>query len=260
MFYDGRVISGALLREARRRAGLSQVELGLRVGRHQSQIARWERGAVEPSLETLRRLVDACDLELTIGLGNRDDSYSAEAAERLRLTPAERLARAIFSANAVRSLRLQSAENGTSAPFDPIPLLGQLEATGIRYLLIGALAGVLRGSPLLPVDATIALVPGPLESIDRFEAALEEIGASRSETDARLWRSPAAAIEIEGSPPGTAGYADLRRDATRIEVAPALPVVTASLADLVRIAEASSEPGSRAQALALRAALELADE
>jgi hypothetical protein len=260
VFYDGRVISGALLREARRRAGLSQVELGLRVGRHQSQIARWERGAVEPSLETLRRLVDACDLELTIGLGSRDDSYSTEAAEHLRITPAERLARAISSANAVRSLRLQSAGNGTSAPFDPIPLLGQLEATGARYVLIGALAGVLRGSPLVPVDATIVLVPGPDESLDRLEPALEEVGASRSGADALRLRSPAAAIAIDARPPGTAGYSDLRRDATRLEVAPALSVVTASLADLVRIAEASPEPESHAQALALRATLELADE
>ena len=50
--------SGLLIREARLLAGLSQDELGARVGKDRAQIARWERGAVEPSFETLRELVE----------------------------------------------------------------------------------------------------------------------------------------------------------------------------------------------------------
>ena len=45
-----------MIREARLLAGLSQGELGARVGKDRAQIARWERGAVEPSFETLRQL------------------------------------------------------------------------------------------------------------------------------------------------------------------------------------------------------------
>jgi transcriptional regulator with XRE-family HTH domain len=256
VFYTGGMISGALLREARRRAGLSQVELGRRVGRHQTQIARWERGAVDPSLETLRRLVDACNLELTLGLAAKDDSYSLDAAERLRLRPAARLGRAISAAAAVRSLRPQTVREGGSAPFDPLPVLERLEASGVQFVLVGALAGVLRGSPLLPVDATIVVVPEAHEASERLETALEGIGATR--VAAGGWLAPGTRVVIELSPPGTTGYRDLRRDATRLEITPGLSVVTASLPDLVRIAEASPDPERHGQVGALRATLEVA--
>jgi transcriptional regulator with XRE-family HTH domain len=85
------VISADLLREARLRAGITQAELGRRVGRTQSQIARWERGDVKPSLETLRQLIRACGLELTLGLANYDDSYRRDVAELLELTPEQRI-------------------------------------------------------------------------------------------------------------------------------------------------------------------------
>jgi transcriptional regulator with XRE-family HTH domain len=85
------MISGDLLREARLRSGLTQAALGRRVGRPQSQIARWERGDVKPSLETLRELIRACGLELTFGLANYDDSYVSQINRALNMSPAERL-------------------------------------------------------------------------------------------------------------------------------------------------------------------------
>jgi transcriptional regulator with XRE-family HTH domain len=248
------MISGALLREARRRAGLSQVELGLRVERAQTQIARWERGAVEPSLETLRRLVQACDLELTVGLATRDDSYTADAAEHLALTPARRLARAISAANAVRSF----ARKGL--PFDPLPVLRALDAAGVRFVLIGTLAGALRGSPLLPIEATVTLVPqaDPV-NLERLATALATSGATGSSSEARRWLSNRGEIAIDPAPRGTAGYSDLRRDATLVEAADGVQVRVASLLDLVRIAEAATEPEQHAAVIALRATLELAE-
>ena len=86
-----RVISGDLLREARLRAGRTQAELGRRVGRPQSQIARWERGDVKPSLETLRELIRACGLELSFRLFDYDDSYVVEIDELLELEPEQRV-------------------------------------------------------------------------------------------------------------------------------------------------------------------------
>jgi transcriptional regulator with XRE-family HTH domain len=85
------MISSELLRQARLRAGLTQAELGGRIGRPQSQIARWEGGRVEPSLETLQRLVRACGLELTCGLANYDDSYVPYIERLLQLSPQERI-------------------------------------------------------------------------------------------------------------------------------------------------------------------------
>jgi transcriptional regulator with XRE-family HTH domain len=92
------MISADLLHEARLRAGLTQAELGRRVNRTQSQIARWERGDVKPSLETLRDLIRACGLELTFGLTNYDDSYDEWILKALELTPEERLAKAVHAA------------------------------------------------------------------------------------------------------------------------------------------------------------------
>jgi transcriptional regulator with XRE-family HTH domain len=86
------MISADLLKEARLRAGLTQAELARRVNRSQSQIARWERGDVKPSLETLRDLIRACGLELWFRMANYDDSYLPDIADNLRLSPAERVA------------------------------------------------------------------------------------------------------------------------------------------------------------------------
>jgi transcriptional regulator with XRE-family HTH domain len=85
------MISGDLLREARRRAGLSQAELARRARKPTSVIGRWERNEVKPSLETLRQLVDACGLELTFGLRPADRDQDDVIAAALRLTPAQRL-------------------------------------------------------------------------------------------------------------------------------------------------------------------------
>jgi transcriptional regulator with XRE-family HTH domain len=96
------MISADLLKEARLRAGLTQAELGRRVQRSQSQIARWERGDVKPSLETLRELIRACGLELGFELAEYDDSYLPDIADNLRSSPSERIDRAVAWVNALR--------------------------------------------------------------------------------------------------------------------------------------------------------------
>ena len=86
--------SGTLIRQARLRAGLSQVELSARSGKDRAQIARWERDVVQPSLETLRELLQACgfDLDLTLVLYRPPDpGEEAELQRALARTPQERL-------------------------------------------------------------------------------------------------------------------------------------------------------------------------
>jgi transcriptional regulator with XRE-family HTH domain len=97
--------SGHLLREARRRAGLTQAQLGSLVGRPQSAIARWENGRVEPSLETLRELIRACGLELSVALYNYDDSYVPFIERNLALTPADRIRHMADVARAMQPLK-----------------------------------------------------------------------------------------------------------------------------------------------------------
>ena len=90
-----------LLREARRRAGLSQAELGERAGKAGSAISRWERGGVEPSLETLRHLLRSAGFDLVIGLATADDHDLGLIRRSLAVAPEERLRELV---NAVRSL------------------------------------------------------------------------------------------------------------------------------------------------------------
>ena len=86
------MVSGSLIKEARLRAGLTQAQLGEKIGKPQSMIARWERGDVVPSFETLRQVVRGCDLELSFQLARLDESSMTVIDEHLKMTPAQRLA------------------------------------------------------------------------------------------------------------------------------------------------------------------------
>jgi transcriptional regulator with XRE-family HTH domain len=83
------VTSGTLIREARLRAGLSQVELAQRSGKDRAQLARWERDVVQPSFETVR----ACgfDLETNLVAYEPDPAQDARLQKTLRHSPQERL-------------------------------------------------------------------------------------------------------------------------------------------------------------------------
>jgi transcriptional regulator with XRE-family HTH domain len=86
------MMSGDLIREARLRAGLTQAELGERIGQPQSVVARWERGAVTPSFETLRGAIRGCGLDLCFSLARLDESTQTVIDEHLKMTPSERFA------------------------------------------------------------------------------------------------------------------------------------------------------------------------
>ena len=82
---------GYLIKEARRRAGLSQRDLAARLETSQSVIARWESGARSPTMETVTRALRACGFELRIGVAQADDQDEAMAAQNVRLAARERL-------------------------------------------------------------------------------------------------------------------------------------------------------------------------
>jgi len=229
-------------------AGLSQRELAARAGVAQQEIARYERGRVIPSLERLRSLIAACGLELTVGLARADDSYDHQIAAATALTPAGRLDSALRDAQPLRAARARKARVPTVTPVDVLGVLRELEQAESQYVLIGELAEVLHGSPLLPVAGNLQVVPRAGQR-ERLSAAIAAAGgdpaAPAPATTVAIDAPSTFTLAIRGTeliidpaPPGTHGYEDLRRDATAIGLDEDLYVPVASLVDLIRIAEA----------------------
>jgi transcriptional regulator with XRE-family HTH domain len=98
--------SGALLQEARLRAGLTQHQLAERTGRDRAVIARWEQEAVAPSLETLVDLLRACGFDLELVLVPYETDRDERLVANLKLSPERRLERL------VRAVEADIAEGG----------------------------------------------------------------------------------------------------------------------------------------------------
>ena len=81
----------ALIRDARRFAGISQQQLADRVGTTQSAVSRWERGHDEPRIGTLSRILTACGLRLVLA-AEPDDVDRAQIRQQLAMSPEDRLA------------------------------------------------------------------------------------------------------------------------------------------------------------------------
>ena len=85
------VIGGELVREARKRAGITQQDLAQRAGTTQSAIARLESGRTSPSLEQVQRLMRLAGFELIVELAAFDDSDRVQAKALKKLTPEQRV-------------------------------------------------------------------------------------------------------------------------------------------------------------------------
>ena len=83
--------SGALLQEARLRAGLTQHQLAERTGRDRAVIARWEQEVVSPSVETLVDLLRACGFDLELVLVPYETDRNERLTANLKLSPERRL-------------------------------------------------------------------------------------------------------------------------------------------------------------------------
>lgn len=100
-----RGIGNDLVREARKRAGLTQQEVAALAGTTQSALARLESGRTAPSFDQVLRLVRLCGLDLDIMLVDRDDSDLTQAQRLAKLTAEERWHRAQNVADQMRQFR-----------------------------------------------------------------------------------------------------------------------------------------------------------
>lgn len=98
---------GELIRDARKRHGLSQRRLARRAGASQAWVSRLERGEVSPSVDSLERLLLVMGERLTFGVepvAVDDADLDWQRAHRAR-PMSERLERAFDAARFADELR-----------------------------------------------------------------------------------------------------------------------------------------------------------
>ena len=85
-----RINTGAVIRETRELAGLSQAELAARISTTQPVVSRWERGLDVPRVDTLGRIFQACGFEADLRFRRHDDVDRSQITQQLSMSPAER--------------------------------------------------------------------------------------------------------------------------------------------------------------------------
>ena len=93
-----------LVREARKRAGLSQRQLADQAGTSQSGIARLESGRTRPAFDDVLRLVRLCGMDLNITMAKREDADWWQAQDLRKLSPEERMDRMVRWGHTVRRI------------------------------------------------------------------------------------------------------------------------------------------------------------
>jgi uncharacterized protein len=150
------VTAGALLRQARKRAGLSQVELAARAGVTQSVVSAYESGHRQPAIPALAALIDAAGYELVLGLRRhprRLGRLSGPVGRRVRRHRHDLIAAA--AAHGVQNLRVfGSVARGEDRPDSDVDLLADLP-TGLSLFGLGRVEADLEAI----LGARVDLIP-----------------------------------------------------------------------------------------------------
>ncbi|TME79227.1 MAG: nucleotidyltransferase [Chloroflexi bacterium] len=138
-------------------------------------------------------------------------------------------------------------------PENVIRLLGRHE---VRYVVIGGLAAVTHGAPLVTQDVDICYARDP-DNLRRLGTAVREVHATLRGVDADLpftiddktlragdaftLSTDIGWIDLLGTPSGTEGYEDLARTAEAFTLF-GYRVLVASIEDLIRMKRAAGRP------------------
>ena len=157
-------------------------------------------------------------------------------------------------------------------PLEADALFACLESHGVKYVLIGGLAAVLHGSPLLTLDADLCPLRTP-DNLDRLAAALADLDARirtpdtgegvRFPRDARFLANievlnlvtRVGDVDLSFTPSGTRGFDDLAPRAILMPIH-GVSVPVARLEDVIRSKEAANRPKDRRTLPLLRELLE----
>lgn len=146
-------------------------------------------------------------------------------------------------------------------PFDPLAALTTLHRHGVRFVLIGGVAGVAHGSPSVTTDLDVCH-DRHVENLERVAAALQEMRARLRGVDEDVpfvldaetlragdhftFTTAYGDLDCLATPAGTAGYDDLARTAVHVDF-DGFTVLVASLDDLIAMKRATGRPKDRAE-------------
>jgi len=142
------------------------------------------------------------------------------------------------------------------AAFDPLRLFRVLNDAGVRYVVIGAFAGRLLGSPTVTRDLDVCHAQDAA-NLQALAIVLRELNARLRGTDrpvpivldaqtlasAQSWTltTDAGDLDLIAIPAGTDGYDDLLRNAEPTDL-DGLTVLVAAVDDLIRMKRAAGRP------------------
>lgn len=145
--------------------------------------------------------------------------------------------------------------------FDPVLSLRALHEHGVRFVVIGGVAGASYGSPSVTQDLDVCPDRAP-DNLERLAVVLRALHArlrgvtedapfvpdaqTLAAGDHFTFVTDAGDLDVLGTPAGTAGYEELVRDAETIDL-DGFEVKVASLEALIQMKRAAGRPKDRAE-------------
>lgn len=145
--------------------------------------------------------------------------------------------------------------------FDPLGAFRALVGGGVRFVLIGGLAGRLWGSPTVTNDLDICYSREP-ENLERLAATLVGLEArlrgvdddvpfildarTLAAGDSFTFVTTVGNLDILATPSGTEGFEDLVRAATEMDLGD-VAVLVVDVEDLIRMKRAAGRPKDRVE-------------